>query len=64
MSGLIARRGTPIGIAGLTELAVSPKNATAVGLARGALAGTTLEGADLPNPKGLKRLKGWVKEFF
>ncbi|MFQ5508502.1 MAG: cell division protein FtsA [Leptospirillia bacterium] len=64
MTGLIARCGMPISVTGLTDLATSPKNATAVGLARGALMGATMETVTLPAPKGLGRLKHWVQEFF
>jgi len=63
-TGLVARRGTPIGLTGLTELASRAQNATAVGLARCGLNGPGGNGADVPSPRGLKRIKSWVREFF
>jgi cell division protein FtsA len=63
-TGLSARRGNPVGLGGLTELAASPKHATAVGLARFALAQLASPVGALPAPRGISRLRGWVKEFF
>ncbi|MBI5137556.1 MAG: cell division protein FtsA [Nitrospirae bacterium] len=63
-TGLIARRGVPVGLTGLTDLAATAQNATAVGLARMALTEVARAGAGQAGPKGLARLTSWVKEFF
>lgn len=64
LTGLMSRRGVPAGLQGLTELAATPQNATAVGLARCALQGMLSEAANLPPPTRMRRLKAWVAEFF
>jgi cell division protein FtsA len=65
-SGVVLTGGgaLPVALGGLTELAGSPKHATGVGLARFGLAQLASPVGALPAPKGLSRLKGWVKEFF
>jgi cell division protein FtsA len=63
-TGLTTRSGLPVGLSGLTELAATAQNATAVGLARCALEEGQVQGGDTPSPSGLKRIKSWVKEFF
>ncbi len=57
-TGMICRRGASVGISGLTDLASTPQNATAVGLTRHALQyaqDSAITVADRPN--GL----GWIK---
>jgi cell division protein FtsA len=63
-TGLNARRGNPVGLGGLTELAASPKHATGIGLARFALGRLHAPAGALAAPRGMSRLKGWVREFF
>ncbi len=63
-TGLTCRRGVPVGLTGLTDLAATAQNATAVGLARMALAEHALQHLGTVTPSGLKKFKHWVKEFF
>ncbi|MDH5525921.1 MAG: cell division protein FtsA [Nitrospirota bacterium] len=64
ITGLPCRRGTPVALAGLVELAANPKNATAVGLARLALAGLTQGLAEAAPPRGVARITRWMQTFF
>ncbi len=63
-TGLICRRGVPVGLTGLTDLAATAQNATAVGLARMGLTEQCAQGTDPPQAGGFSKLKNWVKEFF
>lgn len=64
ITGLPCRRGAPVALSGLVELAANPKNATAVGLARLALAGLTQGLQEAAPPKGVARITRWMQAFF
>ncbi|MDH4229879.1 MAG: cell division protein FtsA [Nitrospirota bacterium] len=64
VTALNARRAAPVGLTGLVDLAANPRHATAVGLARLALAGLASQGTEPARPRGVARVTRWMKALF